>query len=81
MFFKLVFFDGIESSLPSGFLNRLVNHNSNIDSNHNCHEDNHRKAHLELLHVVPVEMSEAQEVIQLNQAEEVIDYIHDVILK
>ena len=81
MLSKLGLLDCGKSSHSSALLNRLINHNSNIDCYHDCHVDYHGEAHLELHIVVQIERSEAHEVVKLDQAEEVIDDIHDVVLE
>ena len=79
MLSKLGLLDCGKSSHSSALLNRLINHNSNIDCYHDCHVDYHGEAHLELHIVVQIECSEAHEVVQLDQAEEVVDGVQDVI--
>ena len=76
---KLDLLDLGQSSHSSGLFNRLVYHNSNVDCNHHGDENYHGKAHIELLVVVKIESSEAYEVVQLDQAEEVVDHIHDIV--
>jgi len=73
-------FDRFKSSLSSTFFERLVNHDTNIDSYHDSHVGDHRITHEKLVLFVSIELRKAHEVIDLDNTEKVVDPIQEVII-
>ena len=61
-----ILFDGIESIHLPAINNRLVDHNSNVESHHTSHGDDHCESQLELFHMVSIEICEAKVMIDLD---------------
>ena len=74
-------FDCFKSSLPSDISHKSKHNDRNVERKHDCHEYHHRVTHVELVLEFQIEVSEAHEVIDLHNAEEVIHSIHHIVPK
>jgi hypothetical protein len=69
----------IQLLLSSACLDYLHNHDCYIDCNHYRNADCHGVAHVKLVLGTLVVPSETHEVVDLNDAEEVVDCVNDVV--